>query len=64
VSDQLDADLLRAWRLAFGVETDEGWVELESLLPTLIGAGYVATDGRAWSFTVRGITRVNELAPD
>jgi hypothetical protein len=64
VGDQPDAVLLRAWRLAFGVEADDGWAELESLLPTLIGVGYVETDGRAWTFTVRGIARVNELAPD
>jgi hypothetical protein len=58
------AILVRAWRLAFRDNSDEGRVELEALLPALVAAGYVESDERIWSFTPRGVARVNELVPD
>ena len=62
--DDVDAVLVRAWLLAFRDDTDAGRAELESLLPELIAAGYVETDGQIWSFTGRGVARVDELVPD
>jgi hypothetical protein len=59
-----DAILVRAWRLAFGEGADDGRAELEALLPALVAAGYVESDERIWSFTPRGVARVNELVPD
>ena len=62
--EPIDAILERAWKLAFHGDTEEGWSELESLLPELAAAGYVETGETVWSFTPAGIARVNELLPD
>ncbi len=62
--ESTDAVLERAWKLAFRSDTEEGWIELESLLPALAAAGYVETGETTWSFTPAGIARINELLPD
>jgi hypothetical protein len=63
----MDADeaLMRAWNL---VLDEEGWTdkvmdEAERLLPTLVDAGYAASDDIAstWRFTPEGVARAREL---
>lgn len=64
---QVDADtaLMRAYNLGMD---DAGWTdavmdEAEELLPTLLEAGYAATDDEAgtWRFTAEGVARAKEL---
>jgi len=63
--DNADAALVRAWKLAFHAAlSDEGWSELEALLPELAAAGYVELGETAWNFSPTGIARINELLPD
>jgi hypothetical protein len=61
----LDVKLLRAWEL---FETDDGPTaeEEQTLLPSLISAGYVEFDDQldAWSFTPAGVKRAEEIEAD
>lgn len=59
-----DTILVRAWLLAVEDATDEVYDEFETLLPPLIEAGYVASDGALWNFTPAGVARAEELCPD
>jgi hypothetical protein len=67
---QVDADtaLMRAYNLGMD---DAGWTdavmdEAEELLPTLLEAGYAASDDEAgtWWFTAEGVARAEELERD
>jgi hypothetical protein len=60
-----DAALMVAWELGIG---GAGWTgavmdEVERLLPTLLQAGYAATDEEAatWWFTDKGVARAEQL---
>lgn len=44
--------------------TDDVMDEYERLLPALIEAGYVESDDDTWSYTPKGIERVEELGLD
>ena len=61
-----DADkaLARAWRLGAEDYTRELEDAFEELLPTLVDAGYAATDGHTWHFTRNGVERAEVIAPD
>jgi hypothetical protein len=61
----VDAALMRAWNLGMD---DAGWSdavmdETEQLIPTLVGAGCVATNDEAqtWWFTDEGVARAHQL---
>ena len=60
-----DEALKEAWELGMG---DDGWSDAvmdraEELLPTLLEAGYAATDeeGWKWWFTEAGVARAEEI---
>jgi hypothetical protein len=61
----MDAALMEAWELGM---TDAGYTDAdfdraEELLPTLVEAGFVATDGDwTWWFTPEGVARAEELS--
>ncbi len=61
-----DADraLRRAWLLGGEDMTDGVMDEYESLLPTLIAAGYAETEGNTWGYTPKGVARAEAIAPD
>jgi hypothetical protein len=61
-----DADkaLARAWRLGAEDYTPELEDAFEKLLPTLVEAGYAATEGHTWHFTGKGVERAEVIAPD
>ena len=64
MADDVDAVLSRAYVLALEDATDEVYDEFEKLLPPLIEAGYVESDGNTWRFSPAGIQRAKELLPD
>jgi hypothetical protein len=63
LSDE-DRALIRASRLALEDFTDEIFAEIETLLPTLVAAGYAEALEDRWGFTPKGIERAEELDPD
>jgi len=56
-----DSALLRAWELSVGDWTDEVEAEIETLLPTLVEAGYASAEEHLWRFTPAGVARAEEL---
>jgi len=44
--------------------TDEVEAKVETLLPTLLDAGYVEADEHIWRFTPKGVARVEALTED
>jgi len=61
---EIDAMLVRAWRLFVEDQTDEVIDALEPLIAPLERAGYAEVAGYAWGFTAAGIARAEELDPD
>lgn len=61
---EADSALVRAWRLALEDASDEVECEFESLLPTLIAAGYAEADEFTWHFTSEGAARAERLVSD
>lgn len=61
-----DADkaLRRAWLLGDEDYTDEVMDEFETLLPTLVAAGYAERDADTWNFTPKGVARAEVVAPE
>lgn len=61
-----DEALIRAFNLGMGDEgwTDEDMEEAELLLPTLVAAGYAASDAHTWRFTEKGVARFDEIATE
>lgn len=56
-----DDALVRAWNLGGEDYTDEIMDEYEALLPTLIEAGYVESNGHTWNYTKKGVERALAL---
>jgi hypothetical protein len=59
----VDADLMEAWSLGMD---ESGWTDLvmdraEGLLPAMLKAGYVATEGNTWWFTSAGVARAEAI---
>jgi hypothetical protein len=61
--DELDKALCRAHAIFLQDLSDETDSELETLLPPLVAAGYVAEDEHSdtWGFTGKGVRRGEEL---
>jgi hypothetical protein len=54
-TDIADQALLRAWEIFEGDFTDEVFVEIEALLPTLVDAGYAEAREDRWGLTQKSI---------
>lgn len=59
-----DRALLRAQELFLEDATDEGFAEIEELLPTLVAEGYAEALEDRWGFTPKGIARAEALERD
>jgi len=53
--------LLRAWKLGIADWCDQVEAEIETLLPTLVEAGYASAEEHLWRFTPAGVARAEEL---
>lgn len=56
-----DEVLMEAWELAGGPHNDDVGRRFEELLPALLQAGYADADEYVWSFSEKGIERIEEL---
>jgi hypothetical protein len=57
----IDALLIRAWRLFEEDATDATLAEVEPILPPLAAAGYVQVEEHVWRFTPEGVERAEQL---